>query len=184
MIEPAHVVTALSVLTVAGQTIAAVLAVVLVRDWMTGRTSSLGAWVARRGILLMFVVALVGTAGSLYFSDVAGWTPCKLCWYQRIFLYPQVLLLGLALWKRDARIAQYVLLLSAVGATIAIGHYAEQVSAALFPAVVDPSQPCDTTGVSCASTPFFHFGYITIPMMALTAFVLNALGAVRVMRGR
>lgn len=169
--SPSSIVTALSVLTVAGQVIIVALCALLIKR------SVLSAWLSAHAMELMLIVAFVATCGSLYFSDVALWTPCKLCWYQRIFMYPQVFLLGLALWRKDRNIARYILLLSVIGAGIALWHYGEQVGAALFPAVIDPNVPCDTSGVSCASTPFFHFGYITIPMMALTAFVLNALGS-------
>ncbi len=134
----------------------------------------------------MLIVAAAATSGSLYFSDIAGWTPCKDCWYQRIFMYPQVLLLAVALWKKDRHIALYILTLSIIGMGIAIDHYAEQVEAA-FAAVgapeIDPLIPCDNSGVSCAKTEIhFTFGYITIPMMALTAFVLNMIGSLFMLR--
>lgn len=151
--------------------------------WLLERmriANPIASLVASSGLTLMLTVAIVATAGSLFLSDIAGWTPCKLCWYQRIFMYPQVILLGIALWKKDRNIALHILLLSIIGALIAGYHYSEQVMAALTPA--DPLKPCDTTGTSCASTPFFRFGYITIPMMALTAFALNALCSILIMR--
>lgn len=172
-------VSALSVLTMIGQIIALIVAFLLLRG-----TSSILSRVQTNALLLMFIVSLTATAGSLYFSDIALWTPCKLCWLQRIFMYPQVILLALALWKNDRSVASYILALSVIGLVIATFHYVEQVSAALFPAVVDPSVPCDTTGESCRSTPFFHFGYITIPMMALTAFLLNIVGSLAVLRAK
>lgn len=173
----------LSVLTIAGQLIALALIVLLLRSAFGSGDARGLRWVAGHGLALMLIVAGVATAGSLYFSDVALWTPCKLCWYQRIFMYPQVVLLLIAIWKRDQNIARYILPLCLIGIVIASNHYFEQVSAALAPPA-DPSIPCDTSGVSCASTPFFHFGYITIPMMALTAFALNALGALAMMRAQ
>lgn len=166
----------LSVLTLLGQLIALLLLLALV----TGMFPRLTAWVSAHGLVLMFIVALTATVGSLYFSDIAGWTPCKLCWLQRICMYPQVVLLGIALWKRDRNIAPYILALCVIGIVIATGHYIEQVQAALNPPPADV--PCDATGVSCASTPFFHFGYITIPMMALTAFAMNLLGCMTMKR--
>jgi len=136
----------------------------------------------------MFIVAATATAGSLFFSEIAGWVPCKDCWLQRIFMYPQAVLLALALWKKDKGIAPYILALCLIGAAISTDHYIDQVEAAFFP---EPSgeelgalmEPCDATGISCAETQIdFAFGYITIPMMALTAFVLNALGSVALLR--
>jgi disulfide bond formation protein DsbB len=165
------VVSFLSVLTLLSQVIALVAILLL----LFRPTSAPIGFLGRHGLTLMLTVALVATLGSLYFSDVAGWTPCKLCWYQRIFMYPQVILLGVAVWRKDTAVARYVLLLSLIGILIAAEHYREQVMAALYPDA--PIEPCDETGTSCARTPFFHFGYITIPLMALTAFTLNALGA-------
>lgn len=173
------VVYALASLTVLGQAIILLLVVALAMERM-GKSSVISSWVAGRGLVLMLVVALIATLGSLFLSDIAGWTPCKDCWYQRIFMYPQVLLLAIAIWKKDRNIALYILVLSIIGALIAAHHYWEQVEAAMTPA--DPLAPCDTTGVSCAKTPFFRFGYITIPMMALTAFILNALGSLMIMK--
>lgn len=171
-------VTSFSALTVVGQLII----VGLVALMLAKPASPLLAKVSRNGLLLMLIVALAATLGSLYFSEIAHWTPCKKCWLQRIFMYPQVLMLGYALWKRDRNVAPYILILSIVGAVIAGVHYEEQVSAALFPP--EAEVPCDETGVSCASTPFFHFGYITIPMMAFTAFLLNIVGSWVMMRRR
>jgi len=178
-----QVVTAFSVLTVLGQAIVLVLAAALLAEKIGGKPSfALTRWVSSHGLLLMLIVAALATGGSLFFSDIAGWTPCKLCWLQRIFMYPQVLLLALALWKRDRGMAPYILLLSMIGLVIAIGHYAEQIQAVLTP--LDPTVPCDTTGVSCAKTPIFQFGYITIPVMAATAFLLNICGSISMMRSK
>lgn len=171
-----------SVLTVLGQLIA-VAAIVLLLLSRSGRKNALGAWISAHGLGLMFTVALLATLGSLFFSDIAGWNPCKDCWFQRIFMYPQVVLLFVAMWKRDKAIAPYILAMCLIGMVIAAFHYAEQVELALHP--VDPKTliPCDSSGESCAATQIhFTFGYITIPMMALTAFILNALGTVFVMR--
>lgn len=173
-----QVVSFLSILTIVGQ----VLSLVLIILFLTSRGAALSG-IARHGLTLMLIVATTATLGSLFFSEIAQWTPCKLCWLQRIFMYPQAVLLILALYKRDRGIAPYILALSLIGIFISGMHYTEQVLAALQPPA-DPAVPCDTTGVSCASTPFFHFGYITIPMMAFTAFLLNALGSFSVMRSR
>jgi disulfide bond formation protein DsbB len=169
-------VTSYSVLTVLGQLII----VGLITLMLTKPASSILKKISDNGLLLMLIIAVLGTLGSLYFSEIAHWTPCKKCWLQRIFMYPQVILLAYALWKRDRGVAPYVLLLSIIGVVIAGVHYEEQIQAALFPPPAEV--PCDETGVSCASTPFFHFGYITIPMMALTAFALNIVGSWVMMR--
>lgn len=175
------VVTGLSVLTIIGQCIVVLLALAIIFEW-NGHLASdaVVSFVAKHALVFMLIVAVIATSGSLFFSEVAGWAPCADCWYQRIFMYPQVILLALALWKRDRGIVSYILILSIIGSLIAIDHYSDQVVAALTPA--DPLKPCDATGVSCAATPFFHFGYITIPMMAMTAFFLNIIGCITVFR--
>lgn len=135
-----------------------------------------------RGLVLIFIISLAATLSSLFFSEIALFAPCKLCWFQRVFMYPLPILTGLALWRKDKGIIPYVLPLSIIGGVFALYHYTEQVRAALRP--VDPLSPCDLTGVSCAATPFFYFGYITIPMMSLTAFILITLIAYLTIRGQ
>lgn len=139
-------------------------------------------FVAKHSLVLMLIVATTATLGSLFLSEIAGWTPCKDCWLQRIFMYPQVVLLAIALWKKDYGIAKYILALCVIGAVLSTHHYIEQIEATFFAPPTDPLVPCDDTGVSCAKTYTFRFGYITIPMMALTGFVLNALGSIALMR--
>lgn len=178
--SPFPVVTFFSVLTVIGQLLSLLLLLLLAVK--VGRLAILKAWIGSHGILLMLIVAWAATLGSLFFSEIAGWTPCKLCWFQRIFMYPQAVLLAIALWKRDRNIAFYILILSLIGMVFAAVHYGEQVQLALHPLDPDLGKPCDNTGISCARTPIFEFGYITIPMMALTAFVMNALGSIYVLR--
>ncbi len=118
-------------------------------------------------LVFAFVVALTATLGSLFYSEIAGYEPCKLCWFQRIFMYPQAFILGLALYKKDLTVASYSLLLSSVGAVIAGYHYLLQLNIA-------PSLPCSAVGysVSCSQVFVMNFGYITIPLMAFTAFAL------------
>lgn len=175
------VVSGLSVLTVLGQVIVLVLVTAFLAP-AAGWSRGLLRWVSKNALWLMFIVALVATVGSLFFSEIAGWNPCRWCWYQRIFMYPQVVLLGLAILRKDRSIAPYIVALSVIGLLFALWHYGEQAHAALFPQQRDPNVPCDASGVSCRSTPFFHFGYITIPMMAFTAFLLNITGAAVMMR--
>ena len=105
--------------------------------------------------------------GSLIYSDVIGYEPCKLCWFQRIFMYPQVFLLALALWKKDKNIIDYTALLSIFGAIIAGYHYLLQLGIA-------PDLSCGAVGysVSCAQRFVMNFGYITLPLMAFTAFLM------------
>jgi len=169
----------LAILTIIGQAIAFILLFFLLRRCLFKKKSPhLERWMNQYGLWLMLLVALVATGGSLYLSEVMMWAPCKLCWFQRIFIYPQVPLLLVALWRKDKAIAPYILTLCTFGVVIAAGHYAEQVSAILFPAVVDPNVPCDASGVSCAKTYILNFGYISIPLMAFTALLMNLLTSI------
>lgn len=117
-----------------------------------------------------FTVALVATLGSLFFSEIAKYNPCTLCWYQRILMYPLVLLLGLSLIKKEKIIVDYVLSMSVLGTVVALYHYLLQIN--LVPSVV-----CSVVGYSASCSQRFEmeYGYITIPMMSLTAFFIISL---------
>jgi disulfide bond formation protein DsbB len=122
-------------------------------------------FLSRRGILIAFLVAFVGSCVTVIHSGIFGLPPCPLCWWQRAFLYPQVALFAVALlWKRDRAIADYSIALSLVGLGIAIYHHVLQ----MYPM---GSLPCPAEGgVSCGQILFLEFGYITYPMMAISAF--------------
>jgi disulfide bond formation protein DsbB len=157
--------TILPILAVAGQVIIVFLAVLLIfgrKKW-----PSVFNFTAGNSFLFAFMVALTATAGSLFYSEIAGFTPCVLCWYQRILMYPQVLLFGAALWKSEERITDYITVMSVVGAFIAGYHYLLQIG-------VLPELPCSAVGfsVSCAQVFTMSLGYITIPLMAFTAFLI------------
>lgn len=115
-------------------------------------------------LFFAFLVSLIATAGSLFYSEIAGYTPCKLCWFQRIFMYPQTILFGLALFKKSKDIFYYAVPLSVIGGLIALNHY--------FVQRMEYATSCGIEAVSCSVKYTFKFGYITIPMMALTAFCL------------
>ena len=112
--------------------------------------------------------ALVATLGSLYFSEVKGWTPCELCWYQRIFMYPLVILILVGLIRRDANLVYYVLPMSVIGMVIAAYHYLLQMG-------VFTESTCGIDQVSCAVRTQAWFGFVTIPLLSFVAFVVIAL---------
>jgi disulfide bond formation protein DsbB len=122
----------------------------------------------KHALLFSFLIALVATIGSLFYSEVAQYVPCKLCWYQRIMMYPQVVLLGFAYIRKDKSVAAYSILLSSIGAIIATYHYLLQIGK------VQEILPCSAVGysVSCSTKFVMTYGYITIPMMALSGFLL------------
>ena len=111
-----------------------------------------------------WVVALVAMLGSLYFSEIKHWEPCVLCWYQRIAMYPLVVVLFISAKTRDFKIVKYVLPVISVGGVISIYHYLLQWG--LF------AETCGVTSVSCAYVPHKWFGFMTLPLLALIAFGL------------
>ncbi|NGQ95931.1 disulfide bond formation protein B [Brevibacillus sp. SYP-B805] len=115
-----------------------------------------------------WVVSLAAVAGSLYFSEVLGFIPCKLCWFQRIFMYPQAILLGIASYRNDRGIIPYLLPINIVGGSISLYHYAEQKIPG-FASLL----PC-TAGVPCSQDYLNWLGFVTIPLLALIAFLLIA----------
>lgn len=109
-----------------------------------------------------FLVSISAVSGSLYFSEVLGWTPCKLCWLQRIFIYPLPLLLLISLIMDKKDIQLYVIPISIIGLGIAIYHYPIQLTAMI-------SSGCSAVATSCDMTYTKMYSYITVPMMAITS---------------
>ncbi len=119
-------------------------------------------------LYLAWIQSLIATLGSLYFSEVAHFTPCKLCWYQRILMYPLVLILAVGVSKKDKKIYNYVLPLSIVGWFIALYH-----NLLYYHVISETLAPC-TNDVPCTTKFFAWFGFITIPLLSLIAFsVIN-----------
>ncbi len=140
----------------------------LIVYWGRNRSSALrdiSDVVVKWGVVAAFALSFIGSALTLYYSEVLGIAPCALCWWQRIFLYPQVLLFAVALWKRDAGVACYSIALSVAGAAFALYHHALQ----MLPGA---GLPCPASGPSCAQRMLFEFGYITYPLMAVSLFAL------------
>ena len=130
--------------------------------------NNIAEFIGQHGLVLAFITALVATLGSLFYSGGAGFEPCPLCWWQRIFMYPLVVLFAIALIKKDSRIIHYALALSLMGGAVSLYHNAVYYSNGGL------TLPCQAlgNGVSCIKRYVFEFGYVTIPVMALTAFAL------------
>jgi len=126
-----------------------------------------GLWdvIKENALFYAFVIALLAMGGSLFYSEIAVYNPCKLCWYQRILMYPLVIILGVAAMKKTKDVIKYVVPLALIGGLISAYHFYGQVSNLHLPCEANAAVPC---GIKFT----FHFGYITIPMMALTAFIL------------
>jgi disulfide bond formation protein DsbB len=113
---------------------------------------------------LAFLVAATATAGSLYFSEVADFVPCQLCWYQRIAMYPLVPILFVAAVRRDRSVRWYAAPVAAVGAMISTYHYLIEWE------VFSEGGACGI-GPSCADIWFRELGFVTLALMALAGFV-------------
>ncbi|MGE7925919.1 disulfide oxidoreductase [Viridibacillus arvi] len=111
-------------------------------------------------------VSILATLGSLYFSEIKGFIPCELCWIQRIFMYPLVVILGIGTFQSDISVRKFVLPLSILGGVISFFHYLEQ-KIPNFGGI----KPC-MSGVPCSSEYINWFGFITIPFLALIAFMV------------
>ena len=115
-------------------------------------------------IFICWIIASVSTLGSLFFSEIMELAPCALCWYQRVFMFPLVILLLVALFSFDKSIIKYALPLALVGWGFAFYHYL------LYSGFIPESiQPC-SQGVSCSETYLDLFGFLTIPMLSLMSF--------------
>lgn len=115
---------------------------------------------------LAWIVALISTFGSLFFSEIMKLPPCTLCWYQRIFVYPLVLIIPIAVVRKDKNLPLFVLPMVTIGAVIAFFHNL------LYYGLVPESQAPCALGISCTTKYFEWLGFITIPLLSLIAFLL------------
>lgn len=121
-------------------------------------------YVDKHFLILGFLISLFASLFSMVYTEVVGFLACALCWYQRIFLFPQVFLFGVALWEKDKKVIKYALPLLLVGFVISI----YQTFVYYFG---DVNAPCDASGISCYQQLVSVFGgYISIPMLSMTSF--------------
>jgi disulfide bond formation protein DsbB len=112
---------------------------------------------------LATAIAAVATGGSLYLSEVAGYLPCVLCWYQRIAMYPLTIVLGVAALRRDRAVWLTALPIAAIGSAVSVWHIAIERNPALG-GPCDPTAPCSIRWVE-------ELGFLTLPTMALIAYL-------------
>ncbi len=112
-----------------------------------------------------WLTALIGMAGSLFFSEVMELPPCVLCWYQRIAMYPLVLIIGIGIVMHDTRWKRYALPLALIGLVVSIYQ-----NLLYYGVIPETLSPC-TQGVSCTERQIEWLGFITIPLMGLMAFI-------------
>lgn len=156
-----------SLLTIGGQVL--IVAGIISAFFFRKNTSKniISEFMKENGLLFAFLVALGATTGSLLYSGLFKLEPCTLCWFQRIFMFPQVVILGIALLRKNRQIADYGIALSIMGMSISIYHYFLQISRVT-------NLPCsaDLSSGGCSTQLVIEFGYITIPMMTMTTFAL------------
>jgi disulfide bond formation protein DsbB len=159
----------LALLAVVAELATAAAVVLAVGGRFSPRLSRLGRQaveaVAPQALALAAVVAAVCTAGSLYFSEVAHFPPCHLCWLQRFCMYPLVPILAVAAWLKAGRVRPYAAVLAVIGACISTYHVALEHHPEWESSVCDPKNPCTLIWVK-------RLGYLTIPTMALSGFAL------------
>lgn len=131
-----------------------------------GRRVVFKVFTPSRSLALGLLVSFTALAGSLYYSEIVGFAVCKLCWFQRIFLYPQVFLFAVALWRRDFSVWFYSLPLAAAGVAFAVFHIVVQATAG--------GVSCGAE-ISCAKVYLSAIDHITFPVMGATLFFLVAL---------
>jgi disulfide bond formation protein DsbB len=123
---------------------------------------------ALRAAYAAWVIALLGSLGSLWFGEVMGLPPCTLCWYQRICMYPLVVVVAVGILLRDPWLAWYALPLAVVGLAIAVYH-----NLLYYGVIPERLAPC-TEGVSCTTRQIEWLGFVTIPSMAVAGFAAIA----------
>jgi disulfide bond formation protein DsbB len=159
----------LAALGVAGQALAAGLLVLslLALAGLPGPLAAVRSAVWGYELWLGFLIAAVGTGGSLFFSEIANFPPCDLCWFERVCMYPLSITLFLAALLDDPRVTRYLLPLPVVGIGIAVYHLLVENG------VVGQTQACLLSAPGgCATKWIDEFGFVTIPVLSLTSFAL------------
>jgi disulfide bond formation protein DsbB len=127
---------------------------------------SLDKTISTKIILLCFLVASSATLGSLFFSDVMGFVPCNMCWYQRIFMYPLVIIFLINLLYPDDKVFKYAFPLVLVGLLFATYH-----NLLMFGLIPESAVPC-ASGVPCSTEYINWLGFITIPFLSLISYLI------------
>ena len=134
-------------------------------------------WIKRNVLYLAWLTALLAMLGSLYFQYVLHFPPCVLCWYQRIAMYPLALIIPVGIIRKDKNLPLYILPLTIIGGSIAIYH-----NLLYYNIVPESLAPC-VQGISCTTKLVEYFGFITIPLLSLTAFVVITILMIAVWKG-
>jgi disulfide bond formation protein DsbB len=158
----------LSVATLAMQIVAAALLALFFFRKRFPDLEDVAVFVRGWGLRIGLALTLGGLTLSLFYSEVLGFAPCSWCWVMRIFMYSQVVLFAVALWKRDRGIVDYSIALSIFGLLTGLYQHYLQMGGTSF-------VPCPATlteATDCSQRFLFELGYITFPLMGATLFVL------------
>ncbi|QQS22758.1 disulfide bond formation protein B [bacterium] len=120
--------------------------------------------IKKNALYLAWTGSLVGMLGSLYFSEIANYPPCVLCWYQRIAMYPLVVIIGFAIYKKSRDMLLPAFVLAAIGWIIGLYH-----NLLYYEILPEAAAPC-IAGVSCTTKFIEWFGFVTIPLLAFAGF--------------
>ena len=115
-------------------------------------------------LLVAWLIVTASTLGSLFFSEIMELPPCSLCWYQRVFMFPLVVVLSMGLFPFDSRVVRYALPLSVLGTLVALYHVLLQGGV-----IPESAAPC-SQGVSCSDVDLLVLGFASIPVLSLIAF--------------
>ncbi len=141
---------------------------------MTNKTNIAPFFQRYGGVLALFVAA-IATLGSLYYSEIAGFIPCTLCWYQRILMYPLVLITLVGVIEQDEYLPYYVLPFTVIGMGVSGYHVLIQKGMFSAPATC-------TIGIPCGLSYVNYLGFITIPLLAFTAFLIITILMIMIQR--
>jgi disulfide bond formation protein DsbB len=163
----------LSLGTIALLAIAFIWLIAIIAMWKKGEGAPLLSGVATWVFPIGFVVSLAGLVGSLYYSEFLGIPPCDLCWFQRVFLYPQAFMFAYAWYKKDSSVLVYSITLSVIGGLISVYQHIMQLGYSVY-------KPCSTApfAVDCSTPTFIEYGFVTFPLMATALFAILILSAI------
>lgn len=143
-----------------------IVCIVLIYTLLNSKTNSSQKIIAlaqKHIALIGFLIALSAVVSSLIYSELIGYAPCLLCWWARVFFYPQLVIFGIALYKKEKTFYPYALALTVLGLCVSTYHY-------IVESVGYSPLPCEATGVSCLVRYVHTLGFITIPLMGLVGF--------------
>lgn len=120
-------------------------------------------FVRNYGLYIAWAIALIAMLGSIYFSEVRHFAPCVLCWFQRITIYPLVILIPVGILRKDPAVSSYILPLAITGLAISLYH-----NLLYYKILPESVSPC-TLGVSCTTKFVEYFGFVTIPLLSFIA---------------